>query len=325
MSWTWKGLNRFNQVAFLGNEKVVAALSRRVAAGTLGNALLLSGPAGSGKKTLAGTIVQALFCPDSCGKCPSCTMLAHENHPDYLFIAADGQIKLEEAKRLKAFLTTPANTAPKKIAVVENCQNLTVEAGNSLLKILEEPPAVSLCILTTDNIGAVLPTLVSRCQVYSLTALADKTVEEALAQRGVSPAQSWFLANYSQGVLGRALALLEAKDFWLKRKQLAQEIEEIFAGRRNPLLLTDNWQDNPEDSLSLIESWLRDIVLMQLGEEYVPVNNDLSGNLLECAKFCGPRKGIALLEQCFRARDYLHQRCNPRLVLDSLALKMWEV
>lgn len=325
MLWTWKGLNKFNQVAFLGNEKVVAALSRRVADGTLGSALLLSGPAGSGKKTLARTIVQTLFCPDRCGQCPCCSMLAHESHPDYFLIATGGQIKLEEARQLKAFLTTPANMAPQKIAVVENCQSLTVEAGNSLLKTLEEPPAISLCILTTDNIGAVLPTLVSRCQVYTLTTLAEKTIIEALEHRGVSPEKSWFLANYAQGILGRALAIIDSKDFWARRKQMAQEIEEILAGRRNPLLLTDNWQENLEELLDLIESWLRDIVLLQLGADYVPVNKDLSAHLEECVKLCGPRKGIVLLEQCFQARDYLQDRCNSRLVIDSLALKMWEV
>lgn len=274
---------------------------------------------------MAKMIAQTLFCPSFCGQCPNCLMLAHGTHPDYLLVTEPGQIKLEQAKELKAFLGARPNSAPRRVAVVENCQNLTVEAGNSLLRILEASPASSLCILTTDSEGAVLPTIVSRCQVYNLAPISQGVIEQALAERGVPEPQRWFLAGYSQGVLGRGLALLNTGDFWLKRRQIAQEVQEIFAGRRNPLLLTDNWYDDRELALDLLESWLRDVVFLQIAPEYIPVNKDLDGILKECVHNCAVNKGIKLLDQCVRARDLLHARCNPRLVFDSLALKMWEV
>ena len=64
----------------MGNERIVGALLRGANTGRLANTLLFAGPAGSGKKSLAGFVVQRLFCPDSCQLCPNCTMLARGIH-----------------------------------------------------------------------------------------------------------------------------------------------------------------------------------------------------------------------------------------------------
>jgi len=310
----------------LGNERIVAALFHGVETGTLANTLLFTGPAGSGKKTLAARVAQKLFCPDFCGHCPSCVMLARGTHPDYLLIASEGGlVKLDQARQLKAFLAASPNTAAYKVAVLENCHNLTVEAGNSLLKILEEPPAASVCILTADNAANVLPTLVSRSQVYTLTALPKAVISEVLQAEKLPENQSWFLTGYSQGILGRALELLEDQGFWQRRQQMALEIDEVLARRRDPLLSSDNWQAFPEEALDLLECWLRDMVMIQYHPDYIPVNKDLQANLAECLANCPEDKSIALLDQCAQARERLQARCNPRLVFDCLALKMWEV
>lgn len=310
----------------MGNERIVAALFHGIETGRLANTLLFTGPSGSGKKTLAARVTQKLFCPDLCGHCPSCTMLARAIHPDYLLIGSEGgSVKLEQARQLKAFLSAPPNSAAYKVAVLENCHNLTVEAGNSLLKILEEPPAASICILTADSADNVLPTLVSRSQVYTLTALPRATISGVLQEKKLSENQSWFLTGFSEGILGRALELPAESDFWQRRRQMAIEIQEVLARRRDPLLSSDNWQLFPEEALDLLEFWLRDMVMLQINPDYVPVNKDLQANLEECLASCPEDKSIALLDQCAQARERLQARCNPRLVFDCLALKMWEV
>jgi DNA polymerase-3 subunit delta' len=322
----WRGLSKFNNPeGFLGNERIVGALLRGISTGRFAHTLLFAGPAGSGKKSLAGFVVQRLFCPDSCQLCPNCTMLARGIHPDYLHIASEGSVKLEHARQLKEFLAAPPNTAAYKVALLEDCQNLTVEAGNSLLKILEDPPQASVCILTADSADNVLPTLVSRSQVYTLAPLSREVISHALEKRNVPQQRSWFLAGFSQGVLGRALKLLEDEDFWLRRQQMATEIQEILARRRNPLQSSDNWQVQPEEALDLLESWLRDMLLSQINPDYIPVNRDLQSYLDACMRNCPADKCIALLDYCAAVREYLQTRCNPRLVFDCLALKMWEV
>lgn len=318
-------MNKSNLEGFLGNEGIVGALLNRIEVGKLANTLLFSGPQGIGKKTLAALVAKRLFCPISCGTCSSCQMLAKGIHPDFLLAVSQGQVKLELAGQVKAFLGTAPNTAPYKVAVVENCQNLTVEAGNSLLKILEEPPETSVCVLTADSTANVLPTLVSRSQVYTLSPLPPRVVENVLRQKGIGEKQGRFLVGFSEGILGRAVNLAEKQDFWQMRLHLAQEMPALLAREKEPLSFADNWQEQPEIVLALLEFWLRDMVLLQANPSYEPVNSDYRENLAQCTAACSREKSIALLDCCFLARERLQARCNPSLVFGCLALKMWEV
>src|SRR5690554_2997767 len=183
----WRGLSKSDSFpGFLGNARVVDALCNAVETETLAQTLLFTGPIGAGKKTLADKVVQKLFCPDMCGRCKSCQMLTRHTHPDYSVIIPDDILKLDHARQVKSFLSTSPNTAAHKVAVLADCHKLTVEAANSLLKVLEEPPPASICILTADSVDNVLSTLVSRSQVYNLAPLPHAMVMDVLRDRGVS-------------------------------------------------------------------------------------------------------------------------------------------
>jgi len=294
----WRGLSKSELFpGFLGNTRVAQSLYNSVTAGTISHTLLFTGPQGSGKKTLARSLVQLLFCPELCGNCKNCTMLAKGIHPDLLLLAPEGDsVKLEQAKELKAFLASPPNTAPYKVAVLENCHLLTVEAGNSLLKILEEPPASSVCILTADSPDNVLPTLVSRNQVYNLGPLAASSLKKALTGR-VPPERIDFLAAFSAGILGRALAAQADPEFWQQRKSLGQEIKGVLAARRDPLLTAEHWQPLPDRFLDLLEFWLRDMLMLQTVKGYTPINSDMLEELADCVSVCPEKRRLC----CFRS------------------------
>lgn len=322
----WRGLSRSEGFpGFLGNDRIVQSLINSITAGTLSPTLLFAGPEGSGKKTLAEKLVQLLFCPQLCQSCKNCIMLAQGMHPDFLLLSPEGStLKLEQSKEMKAFFSTPPNTARYKVAVLESCHLLTVEAGNCLLKILEEPPSQTVCILTAENQDDVLPTIISRSQVYNLSPLADSVLKEALVRK-VAPEHVHFLAGFSGGVLGKALALHGDPDFWQHRRALGLEIQGVLTGRRDPLLTGENWSSVSDRFLDLVEFWLRDMLMLQTIEGYAPINNDMVEELTECTSVCPRDKTVVLLQECADARERLRARCNPRLVLDSLLLKMWEV
>lgn len=323
----WKGLSKSEVFpGFWGNPKVTQSLAQSLETKKIANTMLFTGPYGSGRKTLAERVAQKLFCPEQCGVCPNCRMLAKGIHPDFLLITPEGNtLKLEQARQVKAFLSAPPNTADCKVAVLENCQTLTVEAGNSLLKILEEPPASSVCIMTADTADNVLPTLVSRSQVYKLTPLPNAIIEEVLQGKKLPEPKVRFLTGFAQGVLGTALELMENRDFWQQRENIATEICEILARRRDPLLSSEHWHTLPDRILDLLEFWLRDMLMLQTQRDYEPINGDMLNQLQECIAACPADKTVILLEECVQARQYLTARCNSQLVFDSLALKMWEV
>ena len=102
-------------------------------------------------------------------------------------------------------------SARKRVFILHDAEGLGrggADAGNSLLKTLEEPPAYAHFLLTATSIGGVMPTIVSRCQVVHFGLLPAADIESALQTRfGVAPAQARFLSAYSEGRLGRAVSL----------------------------------------------------------------------------------------------------------------------
>lgn len=320
----WRGLNKYSLRGFLGNERVVRSLLNQVETGKVASAILFTGPAGCGKKTLAVKLTQKLFCANLCEQCLNCVLLAKSGHPDFLVISPETDwLKLEQARTLKNFLATSPNTAPVKVAVLADSHRLTVEAGNSLLKVLEEPRATSICILTADSELNVLPTIVSRCQVYSLSPLPAATIQAELNQHNLSDDQRRFLTGFSEGVLGRALALL-AGDVWQLRQSMAAEIKAVLTKGQEPLKFADSYQDYPY-AIDLLEFWLRDMMLLKVSPGLAPLNRDFQAELEQCAAACSREKIFGLLNQCAQAREQLSAHASSRLVFACLALKMWEV
>jgi DNA polymerase-3 subunit delta' len=86
-------------------------------------------------------------------------------HPDFLEIEGGRSIGVEKVKEIRRFLALKAYTAKTKVVLIRAAEKLTVPAQNALLKILEEPPEGCQIILETDNLNALLPTVLSRCQI----------------------------------------------------------------------------------------------------------------------------------------------------------------
>lgn len=115
-------------------------------------------------------------------------------------------------------------SAKKRVFILFDAEGLGrggADAGNSLLKTLEEPPAYAHFILTATSLGGIMPTIVSRCQVVHFGLLPAADIEAALQTRfNVAPAQAHFLAAYSEGRLGRAVSLSRSPSLLAGREAL---------------------------------------------------------------------------------------------------------
>jgi len=121
---------------------------------------------GSNAAGLARRFIRDLFCPDQCGQCAHCKKLDKEGHPDVRWVRSEGKnIKIDQVRALQQTAIYPPVEAPCKVFVLENAHHLSREAANSLLKILESPPDYVVLVLLSQQLGRILPTVLSRCRI----------------------------------------------------------------------------------------------------------------------------------------------------------------
>lgn len=199
----------------LGNRPIKAA----AAAGDLGTAVIFDGPFGSGKKAAAAYAAAALLCRAKngrpCGVCPACVQAAAGSHPDiFLFNPEGGNILIDQVRELRRQSFIAPNQSPFKVFIINRADRMNPPAQNALLKVLEEPTS-SVFILLTENAGALLQTVRSRCRIYAMEPLAPDVIAEWLSshpvpgQKAPTAGALREAAGRADGSIGRAMQLLE--------------------------------------------------------------------------------------------------------------------
>jgi DNA polymerase-3 subunit delta' len=194
--------------SFIGNQKIMDRLRKKLREGRFPHGLIFSGPAGVGKHTCAVMLAKALNCTeasagDFCDACSSCRKIESGTHPDVTTITLEedaSQIKIAQVRQLLSMLDLQPLEGRNKIYIIDPADALNAEAANALLKGLEEPPENSYFFLITVNVQELLFTVRSRCQVYNFTPL---TLNE-IRRHGITDELT---VRWSQGSIGRARAL----------------------------------------------------------------------------------------------------------------------
>jgi len=205
-----------------GNSEAYSALAAYLRGGRLPHAILLEGAGGSGKTTFAREIAQGALCsapPEErpCGVCRDCVKAEKGIHPDILEYAGSGgslSFHVDLVRELRREAYVRPNEGQCKVMILEDVQNMTIQAGNALLKIIEEPPSGVVFILTCENKSSLLVTILSRVTVIPLALPTPRQCAEALRERmpGLEEERYQSAAGDSQGSVGAALKLLEAGD-----------------------------------------------------------------------------------------------------------------
>lgn len=199
--------------SLLGNERLKENLRVSISRGRISHFYLISGPAGSGKHTLAKLLSAAILCQSGeqpCLSCNSCRKVMESAHPDCITVEdpEHKNVAVKIVRDARADMYIMPNEGSRKIYIFP--QDLGTEGQNALLKILEEPPRYGVFILLTDNPEKLLPTVRSRCTELSLLALPEDTLRQAL-QREFPDADRESISaaiHRSGGYLGQAKALL---------------------------------------------------------------------------------------------------------------------
>jgi DNA polymerase III subunit delta' len=204
-----------------GVDRVVDDLRNALAQGRFPHAFLFVGPEGVGKRTFALGLAQALLCErvpavalDPCEMCPSCLQVKAGTHPDVLQVARPDdkhELPIKIIRDLCLDLGLKPMRGDRRVAIVDDADDLNDEASNAFLKTLEEPPPGSVLILIGTSAEGQIETVVSRCRVVRFDPLSNHDLADLLVEQGVTsdPVEAERLARLGEGSVGRARGLAE--------------------------------------------------------------------------------------------------------------------
>lgn len=205
--------------SFYSNKTALNTLANIKNSGRICHAYLITGDAGLGKRTFAGLFAKTLLCKSpglACGGCSSCVKVNSGNHPDITVISSKGgknSIHIDAVRALKSDAYVLPNEGAYKIYIIEEAQSMSLSATNALLKLLEEPPAHAILLLTAPSASELLDTVVSRCVEIKLTPASQQQAADALVKAGADKDSAEIAAERSGGNIGLAKKILYDKDY----------------------------------------------------------------------------------------------------------------
>ena len=315
----------------LGHERIIEVFRRSIRGGKTSHSYIFEGPVGCGRRKTALALIQALFCPaaddDSCGVCPSCRKVAGNTHADIHFIEPlpdKRDISIEQLREMQRVVALRPYEAPRKACIIEPAERMSVNAANSLLKTLEEPPGNAIIILLAENADMLLPTIRSRCQVVRFAPLPPEHVKLLLERNGMEAEAAALLAQLADGSMQRALeldddALATRRELLLKHLS-ALNLERIVTVFDASEELAGN-RDEALETLDMLLSFCRDMIHLAAGCGDL-INAAIRPALEALAAGLGLDRTLQLAGDVLEIRRAVQRNANVKLALDHLFLKI---
>ncbi len=317
---------------FVGNDGAKAQLGAAVDSGRLPHALLIEGPRGSGKRTLAKLFAKAAVCTDGgqvpCGACAQCRK-AETGHPDIMMAEGDGSAKslsVAIIRDLREQTAVLPNEARHKVLIIADADCMNVQAQNALLKILEEPPPYMLFVLTVQSRTQLLPTVQSRCVCVSLLGASEQEALSVLVPRfpSLSTEELTMRIRLFSGCIGAVADSVE-EDSFSKTIEHIRRVSEAIASVNELELLRATApleKDKPltDAVLSGVRLVLRDAMVITAGGKTAVSVSPSSAALL--ARSFTPRRlhdALAVIEELILSRK---RNMNQTLLITLLCARL---
>ncbi|MCK5429006.1 MAG: AAA family ATPase, partial [Anaerolineales bacterium] len=318
-----------------GQPKAVDLLKSSVEQKRLSHAYLFIGPAHIGKGTLALKLAQAVNCPEEdppCGVCALCSRIASGANSDIQIIClAPGakEIGIDQVREAQHTASLKAFESKCRVFIIDGADRLSVEASNSLLKILEEPPNDVLLILTAIHKGQIMPTILSRCQIVELHPTAAPVIEKGLVnQWEVDAVKAKLFSRFCNGSIGWALmayndeSVVEGRSETLDRiiDLTAASIGDRFAYAAQQATFFAQDKEAVFETLNLWIGWWRDLLLVKHRCHDLVTNIDRMDMLEKSSGKYDVAPIAGFIKRLDLAVRNLRRNANPRLALEILML-----
>ncbi len=266
-----------------------------------------------------------------CGRCRSCRKISSDSHPDIIRVQPSGAyIRIDQIRELCNILAMKPYEAEYRVVVIAEAHRMNIEAGNALLKMLEEPPDRTILILTAPTVADMLPTIVSRCRRIRFNPIpTHRIAEELMSLHGMDAESARALSVLSGGSLSKAEEL-PRKNWINRRKWLIENFNVLIhpgdkAGVLTRLFATASVislnKDVTLDSLEILKTLYRDILIFNYQPENL-LNPDVREKIAAAAGLMAEEEILAAVNAIDKALGRIRSNANPRLVLETLFLKL---
>lgn len=296
----------------------------------ISHAYIFSGPPGSGQMEMAMAFVQALFCTrggdDACGECLECRKVLHGNHPDLFTVKPDGAtIKIDQIRDLQRIFSYRSESGNPKAYIIDEAEKMTVQAANSLLKFLEEPPSPAVAILLSDNGRALLPTIQSRAQWVPFLPLNPERMLQILADEGYPATLARSAVHLAAG-LGPCRELIQQNWFAEIRNVVLQLGREIAGRGGSPLITAQQslfkagLSDHLDMLFSLFHLWFKDMIHALYHKHDQVVFIDELEFISRHASSRSPQQWIEAMALAAESKKKLRQHMNAQLCVEQFLI-----
>lgn len=214
----------------IGNTEVKKYLSNSIEQNNILHSYLFLGTEGIGKLLIAKSFSKKILCQEEKNdikcNCKSCLCFDGNNHPDFTIINEEGEsIKIEQIRDITEKVIEKPIISSKKVYIINDCDKMTKEAQNCLLKTLEEPPEFVVLILISSNENLILNTIKSRCMSIKFHPIPDDVLKKyALEKLEYTSINDNMLKSF-HGSIGKAIKQKNNEEKYLQIEKVISYME----------------------------------------------------------------------------------------------------